>query len=364
MKLLFLLKNFHQGWGGAPESIRLMARLLRPHGVRSDVFDRGRLFRDVAALPVLPLRGAPAEAFAFEAVREYDAVLYTGPWQSFTATRHVLSYLRPGQLLLYLPRGGLADIEFHGRKGLKKLPYLVLLERQILARADAVIYSSKIEKVASARHIPRRAAGQIIPDFFDPLPGPEGRPSSRVTFSFLAEVSRRKGLLPFVEAFAAWVRERDLVEKVRLVVAGGARPDSAAYLARARLEAASLGDMMKFAGPLAHEQRAAFYAATDIFVAPSLFESYCLTALEALGAGCTLLVAPNIGVLEYIPAHERVTVLDDTTQGAIVAGLDRALDAHRRAGAQAHLEMRALAAQIITNINGQALERWREVLRF
>ena len=46
------MQNFRQGWGGAPESARLMANFLKPRGVDCDVFDSGFICSDVGKLAV------------------------------------------------------------------------------------------------------------------------------------------------------------------------------------------------------------------------------------------------------------------------------------------------------------------------
>ncbi len=120
MRLLFLLKEFRQGWGGAPESVRVMANYLCQRGIEADVIDSGFICRDVGRLNLLPGGGELVERINVEATPGYDAILITGPWQNPLGLRRVLAKRRKDQPMYYLPRGGLARIEFAGRADRRK----------------------------------------------------------------------------------------------------------------------------------------------------------------------------------------------------------------------------------------------------
>jgi glycosyltransferase involved in cell wall biosynthesis len=362
MKLLFVLKNFFQGWGGAPESVRLMSRRLALRGVVSDVVDAGRFHPDIADLDVLPLRGAPADAFDPMRTAEYDAVLLVGPWQPFLPTWRILRRMREGQPLLYLPRGGLAAIEFEGRRALKKLPYWPLIERRLVDRASGVVFSSEAERRTSARLSDHPAPQHVIPDYFEALPATGERPDADATivFATLAELSPRKGVLELVDAFVHWVEARGLRDSVRLCVGGAPRPGSEAYVAETRARAEAGDADVRFIGAVAHGDRARFYASCDVFAATSRFESFCLTALEAAAAGCGLLTGPELGVLEYLDEGPGLIISSSLARTTLIEALDRAL-ANARAISRDERSRRALAR--IDAINALADERWSRVLR-
>ncbi len=105
MKLLCLAQNFHQGWGGGPESIRLLARSLASAGVSVDVYDRGHLHPGVENLELLPERRAPAARFTPENFEQYRAIVIAGTWQHPWFVRRVLQLRDDAQPLIYLPRG-------------------------------------------------------------------------------------------------------------------------------------------------------------------------------------------------------------------------------------------------------------------
>ena len=360
MKLLFLVQNFRQGWGGAPESTRLMARELHGHGVTSDVFDRGRLHRRIETLASLP-NGSGGEAEA-PRVEDYDAVLLIGPWQDVRPVRTILKAMPRSQPLFYLPRGGLARVEFAGTKLLKKLPYWLFVERAFMKRATGIVYSSEAERRETIRPARRLAAEHVVADIVAREAGAEaGPPGGPVTLRFLGEISPRKGIRELVEAFLARPGRSDGGNGARLTIAGGVRPGCEAYLERivARCRADGGAEMIDFPGPIPHDRRARFYAETDIVLIPSRFESFGLTLFEGLGHGCSVLASPFVGALEYLPGHAQVTVAAGLGADALGAAIDRSLDALDRAGRG---EVRQWAADAIDAMNRRAVGQWFELL--
>ncbi|HEX8256328.1 MAG TPA: glycosyltransferase family 4 protein [Allosphingosinicella sp.] len=375
MKILYVVQNFRQGWGGGPESVRLMANLLAPRGISADVFDLGRFRRNIETLELLPEPGRAAEPFPLDTAPDYDAILIVGPWQNAAQLGPLLKRRPDGQQMLYLPRGGLGRIEFSRLRDLKKIPYFHLIERRLLDRSGGIVFSSEVERDHSIAAARRRAPEWVIPDFFDSpdLTAPAaaqaaeraegaGEGDRPLTLSFLAEISPRKGLLPLVEGFAAWAAARPSGSRpVRLVVGGAPRAGSERYLAAVHAvqrRHAGRADI-EFVGPVAHGDRQRFYADTDVMVVSSLFESYGLTVLEALSAGCATLAAPDLGVLEYLPAYSRLTI----ARGAAAADFEAALGpAAASAEAGGREATRSYAAAAIAAINARALAAWTELL--
>jgi glycosyltransferase involved in cell wall biosynthesis len=188
-------------------------------------------------------------------------------------------------------------------------------------------------------------------------------PNSKITFSFLAEISPRKGLRELVEAFTRWTVQNKLTDKVRLAIGGSARPGSARYLTRTQSIACSHPNVeIEFKGAIPHADRGDFYGCTDIFVAPSRFESFGRTIPEALLEGCTILSAPNLGALEYFPENDCITVAQSATTDDLVAGLDKAYACFINQGSGVRSLTTKFAWETIRNINAQAQAAWLELL--
>jgi glycosyltransferase involved in cell wall biosynthesis len=345
-----------------------MANFLMPRGVDCDVFDSGFIVSNVGKLTVLPEPGSVFPRFRLDSTPSYDAILLTGPWQNPLHLWRVLAQRGKDQPLYYLPRGGLAKIDFGLRKSVKKKVYFLAVERRFLDASNGVIFSSTAESTETIAAALGRRPEYVIPDFVT-APRREIQSDSHsrqevVTFSFLAEISPRKALMQLVEAFIAWCNENHLRDRVRLVVGGAPRPGSESYLEGVHaILRKNNSTNVELRGPLPHSQRDQFYRETDIMVIPSLFESYGLTVIEALAFGCSLLVAPKVGILEFMPAHESLTIIPGADVAAIKAGLNQAYfaaiapDRVRKATSLAYRKM------VPDAINSRALNAWTDLLR-
>jgi len=370
LRLLYVVSDFSQRTFGLSESVRLMARRLYGHGVGADVLDRGQFVPNVHDLEVLP--AAPptsgVEAFSYSAIGLYDAILHVGPWQNPIQAARMMSIRNSGQPVFYLPRGGLARIEFSRPRDLKKFPYFFLIERRLLRASNGVIYSSLVEQSGTSSFARRAAPEHVIPDIFEP-PSQSHRTSAAiqdgpVVFSFLAGIRPRKGLLPLISAFITWSKGVELRGRVRLRIGGSALPGSESYLAEARRLATEDDKVpaISFEGGVTHECRREFYRNTDILVVPSLFESYCLVVLEALAEGCVVVAAPNLGVLEFLPPNGDLIVSEGLDQKSLIAALEAAL---LRVKADRHLRREGIiryAGDAIEAINAEATRRWLTLL--
>lgn len=364
-KILFAVQNFRQGWGGAPESVRLMARALSTEGILSDVYDSGGLVSDVGALSSLPDQGIRRVKFDLTTTGDYAAILQTGPWQSPTGLWR-LRRTRKNARWIYLPRGGLGQAEFENARDFKKRPYLAVVERSFITGSEHIVFSSEAERALTLSWSFPSERALVIPDFVAPRASltsvsDEFR-SPVVTFAFLAEISPRKGLHLLVDAFIAWVRDRGLVERVRLKVGGAPRPGSTAYWNTIRNRAsfaAQSGIKIDFIGPVAHTDRENFYRTTDVMVIASSFESFGLTIFEAMGEGCVVLSTPDVGALEQTGKSSGVIALPSATIDAMVKGFDQTMTALSTTNRSSRA---ADAAQAIGKTNRIALLMWRKTL--
>ena len=367
MQLLCLVQNFRQGWGGAPESIRLFAQVLAEAGFSVDVCDLGRLHRAVERLECLPEVGAESEPFEFEQVPAYRAILVVGPWQDPRLLRRILVARRETQPLIYLPRGGLAQIEFSRLRDLKKWPYFYLFERRIIAQSTAVVYSSDKERSHTIAGAMRHPRAVVIPDFFRASWSFQNHPAAadhETRIAFMAEISPRKGLLPMVDGFLRYAASSDPSRRIRLTIGGLARKGSHSYFAKSKAAAlrAPKHATIEFIGPVHHSERSAFYGQADIFAVPSLFESFGLTVLEGLAEGCAEIIGPDVGVLQFLPKHQRIAILPQVTPEHIADAIMRQHRLLLTKDRRERAATAAFAAEAIQAINQEATKRWLQLL--
>lgn len=301
-RILVLSNFFSQGHGGTPESVFLLARELAVTGLAVDVYCKRGLLKDAQALDALPSAQDDAVFLPEKpAIRIYSALFIAGSWnrkapllafQAFTA----------GVPINYAAKGCLCRIEFSRLRDMRRIPYLFLVEWLPIALARRLVFSSRAEQRAFVlpSWLWRRRAVCLEEPFQGDAPG-SASPSSVLTLGFLAEISPRKGLLELIEGFGHFLSSHADAQ-VRLRIAGQARSGSEAYLGtcRALAEKNGAAPHIEWLQQVRGAERRDFYRSLDLFMCPSVFESFGLTPLEALWQGIPVCVAPDLGVLEYL----------------------------------------------------------------
>lgn len=182
------------------------------------------------------------------------------------------------------------------------------------------------------RYIPN----MLDPVFAQPLPSFQ-KDKDTFTFFNVAELTEKKGHAILLEAFALAFRGR---EDVRLVIGGsGALTDELKSLSFSL----KIDRQVEFSGMLDRETLRSNMLAADVFVLPSLFETFGVVVIEAMSCG-----KPVIATVCGGPEH----ILDTTSGLLIEAGNIEAL-----AGAMLDMVVHA-GAYDADRIRSTALEQY------
>lgn len=212
-------------------------------------------------------------------------------------------------------------------------------ERQLISRVDAIVAGNARERAEMTwwyghctPKIQTIPCGIDLERFY-----PQDRAAARVelglgsapTLLFVGRIDPVKGIDFLIEGYAGLRAGWSGAAVPQLVIVGGdfINGELGPDLARVRDQAAKYGvaDGLIFRGPQPHEQLARYYAATDLTVVPSRYESFGLVAIESMACG-TPVVASRVGGLAYTIEEGRNGLLvsyGDTT--ALTAALDRVL---------------------------------------
>ena len=140
---------------------------------------------------------------------------------------------------------------------------------------------------------------------------------------------RLKGLETLIRALASLSRLFPQ-QRFHLLVAGRGRSQPYTRLAR-RL---GVLEAISFLGPVSNME--AYYAAADLYVHPTFYDSCSLTVLEALATGLPAVTSRFNGASDVIVSEEGGRVIDDPADESELAGaIASYLDGERRAKAQA-----------------------------
>ena len=139
---------------------------------------------------------------------------------------------------------------------------------------------------------------------------------------YLGRISWKKGLDRLIAALP-------LVPGIRLVVAGN---DDEGHLHTVKTQAAAkaVTERLVFLGPVHGADKAALLGHARALVLPSYSENFGNVVLEAMAAGCPVVVTPEVGVADLVRDSGAGLVLDGTPQ-TLGTGLSRLIaDSPRR----------------------------------
>jgi D-inositol-3-phosphate glycosyltransferase len=237
-------------------------------------------------------------AFACDAPR-YD-LIHSHYWQSGWAGTLLARELRVPHVVMFHTLG---EVKNRARFGEAEPRLRIRHERTIARRATAIVTASDHERQLLERYYGADPARMhTVPcgidlELFRPLPRAEARarlglPADRPVLLWVGRLEKLKGVEILIDAVAGLER-RDAL----LLLVGG--DDRAAPLRRdleAQARALGIADRIRFEGAVDHAQLPAYYAAADVCVVPSFYESFGLVAVEAMACG-TPVVASRVGGL-------------------------------------------------------------------
>jgi D-inositol-3-phosphate glycosyltransferase len=198
-----------------------------------------------------------------------------------------------------------------------------------MGRSDRIVALTAVDRRQMRQHYGSLAPIEVIPggvdlEHFAPRPQAWARQQIGVAADervllFVGRIQRLKGLDILVQALARLEEPR-----ARLLIVGGQADTESESHEIARLQQLvarlGVGERVTFVGPVAHERLPLYYAAADVTVMPSSYESFGLVAVESLACG-TPVVATRVGGL--------TSIVRDGETGFLVPWRDAALFAER-----------------------------------
>lgn len=134
---------------------------------------------------------------------------------------------------------------------------------------------------------------------------------------YIGRISPIKNLGALIQAVAK------VTLPIRLVLVGPLLEADYAHELRTLINALQMEEQVLLTGPLYDQEKGAALAAADLFVLPSLFESYGNAAAEAVAAGLPVLLSTGCGIAATIHGRAGYAVAP-TTEG-LAAGLQQML---------------------------------------
>ncbi len=238
---------------------------------------------------------------SFDVVHTHSVFL----WPTWAAARTALQFKVPYVLA---PRGMLVQELIRKKSSMAKRAWIALIERRNVANAALIHFTSRIEaEDASALGLPIRESC-IIPNGLDAssldrprqVPKP---PHEEPFLLFVGRINWKKGLDRLIAALP-------FIPGCRVVIAGN---DEEHLTAKLEAQAAEAGvrERIAFVGPVYGEDKAALLSRALLLVLPSYSENFGNVVIEAMAAGCPVVVTPEVGAADMVR---------ESAAGAVLAG--------------------------------------------
>lgn len=340
MRILFVTGAYYPElqFGGPPQKIHALAlgMMGRGHQVRVVTLHSARRESRSASIEGVPVRYLPwagkgswkvplAPRVLWRAVEWADVVHCFGlynllcPLAALAAGKSSVPYLLE-PLGMYVPRA---------RSRRAKGAYNALVTSWVARHAARVVATSPAEAGELARLAPgsklvMRRNGIDLSQFED-LPGGDafrnrfGIERAERIVLYIGRISPVKNLEQLIQAF----REAEMGCTQLVLVGPALEPDYAAKL-RKLVRGLHLERTVLFAGPLYGREKLEALAAADLFVLPSLAESFGNAAAEAVAARVPVLVTEGCGIAPLV--HLRAGLSVPLHTGKIGEGMRALLD--------------------------------------
>jgi len=174
-----------------------------------------------------------------------------------------------------------------------------------------------------------------FPPQFEPLDKEECRsrlnipPGKKVIFS-LGDLIERKGFVFLIDAMASIREKRDDV----ICFIGGKGSEEKKLIGL--IHEKKMDDIIKLPGFIPDSMVPLWMNSADLFVLPSLHESFGIVQIEALACGTPVIASNNVGSREIIGSEDVGLLCEPTNAGSladvIVTGLDKSWDTRKILG--------------------------------
>lgn len=126
---------------------------------------------------------------------------------------------------------------------------------------------------------------------------------------YLGRIHKIKGIDLLVNAFAEIVEELD---NVKLIIVGP--DDGFLSILKRQIEGLKIGNKILFTGPIYGRDKLEAYVDADVYVLPSVYETFPTTVLEAWACGTPVIITDRCGIADIVDGRAGCVVEYDKDQ--------------------------------------------------
>lgn len=227
----------------------------------------------------------------------FDVVHVHGVW-GMSAVGGLTAGWLASRPVVVTPHESLTTFDIEGSRSPARRRQKLLLKSLYLRYTTLFLLTSELEARQSLpATVQQRTVHYPVPVPKSGVPPIRPRGQQReLRVGFLARVDPKKNLDLLIDAMAR------LPEHVRLVIAGSGPSEMVAGL-RAQAEHLGVQDRLEWLGFVEPHSHGRLLSSLDLLAMPSAFESFGLSAAEAMMHGLPVLVSEQTGIAEVIARH-------------------------------------------------------------
>lgn len=235
------------------------------------------------------------QSVSFDLLHLHSIYLWPTWFAARVSWRHGIPYVLS-------PRGMLVKELIHKKNRYIKTAWINLIERRIIEKAAVIHATSRVEYEDILRFGFRLEQAEVVPNGMDAYSDGQSEVSvpehiRELTAKgpyllFLGRINWKKGLDRLIPALLQ-------IPNVRLLIVGNDDDGYRPYLEKLSSSAGLLG-RVHFCGPAYSTDKEYLYRNAMAFVLPSYSENFGISALEAMSAGCPVVVTPEVGISDIV----------------------------------------------------------------
>lgn len=334
MKILRIIPTMNPEAGGVAESVKQSAIQMKEENINIEVVcldDPNSSWIEEFDFKVYGL-GKGKTSYAFKPsylswlnknITSYDLVIIDGLWM-FHVVGGYICKLKKVPYLIY--SHGMLDPYFNKDKlkYLKKLPFWFLVERNIIALARNIVFTSKEEMILAKKSFPlfkgtskiatlgietvntdKQYLKELFQETFPEL-------EEKKLFLYLSRIHEKKGLELLIESLISL--DESLLTDVKFIIAGSGNQKYIAKLKR-MISGANLEPYFTWVGMLSGDIKWAAFNFSDAFILPSHQENFGIVVAEALSCSLPVLTTNKVNIWQEVQDYNAGIIQNDDIKG-------------------------------------------------
>jgi glycosyltransferase involved in cell wall biosynthesis len=240
----------------------------------------------------------------FQGLNKKNTIIITnGAWRFPTLLGYIFKLL--GFKWIYVPHGMLEDWSLNSKQFKKKL-YFILIEKNLVIKADLIRAVSEYEKNSLSKYF-NQSKIEVVPNVIKIYESDNNfNFSSPINILFMGRLNKKKGIVPLVESWGSSILKND--PDYQLIIAGsddGELSKVLSILSEYKINNAN------YIGEIFGDHKHSIFKKSSFFILPSYSEGLPISVIEAMQYGLVCLITKGCNLTESFKYKAAIEIFND-----------------------------------------------------